>query len=97
MDLSAFRSSIAAVAPPAALGLPLQALWWDAKGEWAKALACAPDEKTPTGAAVHASLHRVEGDLSTAGYWYTRAGRSAENGTLAAEWERLATELLGAC
>ena len=89
MDLSSFRSSVAAADPPAGL-----ALWWDAKGDWAKAHGCAQDEKTPTGAAVHAYLHRVEGDLSNAGYWYNRAGRPAETGPLAVEWEQLAAELL---
>jgi len=96
MDIAAFRTSVAGEAPPAGMGLPLQALWWDAKGDWGKAHACAQDEKTPTGSAVHAYLHRVEGDLSNAGYWYNRAGRSADTGPLAAEWDRLVGELLGA-
>jgi hypothetical protein len=96
MDLSSFRTSVAAPEPPAGLGLPLQALWWDAKGDWTKAHGCAQDEKTPMGAAVHAYLHRVEGDLSNAGYWYNRAARPVDTGPLSAEWDRLVAELLGA-
>ena len=46
------------------------------------------------GAAVHAYLHRKEGDLANAGYWYARAGRSMPAGTLAAEWRDLVGELL---
>jgi len=46
------------------------------------------------GAAVHAYLHRKEGDLSNAGYWYARAGRAMPVGTLEAEWRALAEELL---
>jgi hypothetical protein len=43
---------------------------------------------------VHAYLHRVEGDLGNAGYWYRRAGRPVAEDTLDAEWERIASALL---
>jgi hypothetical protein len=43
---------------------------------------------------VHAHLHRVEGDLSNAGYWYRRAGRPAARGALEAEWAQIAAALL---
>ena len=43
---------------------------------------------------MHAYLHRVEGDLSNAGYWYNRAGREKRMDALAAEWEALAMEFL---
>ena len=33
------------------------------------------DDPSPEAAWVHAHLHRVEGDLSNAGYWYRRAGK----------------------
>ena len=95
MDLAAFRVSVSADAPPPGLDLALQTLWWDAKGDWKKAHECAQEEKTPTGARVHAYLHRVEGDLANAGFWYNRAGRPPATDTTAAEWERLAVELLG--
>ena len=80
--------------PPPGAGLPAQALWWDAKGEWDKAHGCAQADESRDGAAVHAYLHRVEGDLSNAGYWYNRAGRTARTDALAAEWEDLAAEML---
>ena len=64
MDLPAFRFSIAGDTPMAGLSLALQALWWDAKGDWAKAHACARDAPGPDGAAVHAYLHRKEPDPS---------------------------------
>jgi hypothetical protein len=95
MDLSAFRASLTAAAPPAGVDLVLQALWWDAKGDWKQAHECAQADGSATGSRVHAYLHRVEGDLANAGYWYNRAGRPAATGTTAAEWERLAVELLG--
>jgi hypothetical protein len=35
-------------------------------------------------------LHRKEGDLDNAGYWYARAGRAVPACTLDAEWRELA-------
>ena len=43
---------------------------------------------------VHAYLHRVEGDLGNAGYWYRRAARPVAAGSLETEWERIASDLL---
>jgi hypothetical protein len=91
-----FRASLAAPAPPPGLSLALAGLWWDAKGDWARAHGCAQDRDDKAGAAVHAYLHRKEGDLGNAGYWYARAGRPVAQGTLAEEWETLAGELLEA-
>ena len=45
--------------------------------------------ETKDGMAVHAYLHRKEGDVGNAGYWYRRAGREAQRGPLEAEWEAL--------
>jgi hypothetical protein len=45
---------------------------------------------------VHAYLHRVEGELGNAGYWYRRAGKPAATGSLEAEWAAIAADLLGA-
>jgi hypothetical protein len=76
------------------LSLPLQTLWWEAKGDWPRAHACAQDDHSPNGAIVHAYLHRVEGDLSNARGWYSRAGRPPATGELAEEWSALANEFL---
>ena len=43
---------------------------------------------------VHAHLHRVEGDLGNAGYWYRRAGRPMARGDLAAERAEMVEALL---
>jgi hypothetical protein len=95
MDVDAFRASLSEAAPPAGLSLPLQALWWDAKGDWTKAHECAQADHGAAGSVVHAYLHRVEGDLSNAGYWYRRANRPVNEAPLADEWRALAVELLG--
>ena len=94
MDLTEFRASTAAAEPPAGLSLPLQTLWWEAKGDWQRAHACAQEDHTPNGAIVHAYLHRVEGDLSNARGWYSRAGRPPATCELAEEWSALASEFL---
>ena len=62
MDLGAFKSSLTGNAPPEGTDRALQALWHEAKGDWAKAHRLAQGQKDDTGAWVHAYLHRVEGD-----------------------------------
>ena len=94
MNLTEFRASTAEDQPPAGLSLPLQTLWWEAKGDWKRAHACAQEDRTLNGSIVHADLHRVEGDLSNAGHWYSRAGRHPATGPLPEEWAALASELL---
>lgn len=93
MDLPGFRQTLASPAPPEGLSLALQALWWDAKGDWDKAHECAQERDDKDGARVHAYLHRKEGDPSNAGYWYRRAGISPFAGSLSEEWEALVTSL----
>ena len=89
-----FKSSLATAAPPAGLAAPLAALWWAAKGDWEKAHKVAQDDESAEAAWVHAYLHRVEGDLPNARYWYGTAGKPAATGTLDAEWMDIATHLL---
>lgn len=94
MDYPQFTASLAHAEPPAGLSLALQGLWWQAKGEWNRAHECAQGDETLDGSSVHAHLHRAEGDLSNAGYWYRRARRTPATGPLVEEWEALTRELL---
>ena len=94
MDLDEFKASTNAGEPPANLTEPLAALWWDLKGDWARAHSLVDDLDTPEGMAVHAYLHRKEGVEWNAGYWYSRAGRRFHRPTLEAEWQALAEGLL---
>jgi hypothetical protein len=80
--------------PPSAPALA-RALWHDAVGDWDAAHRVAQDVESPDGAWVHAYLHRKEGDVGNAGYWYRRAGRPAASGSLDDEWRALAEALLG--
>ena len=96
MDSAAFRASTAKSEPPAGLTEALQALWWDAKGDWARAHEHARAQDDKVGAWVHAYLHRKEGDLSNAGYWYRQAGRKRPDSSLDQEWDAIAAALLKA-
>jgi hypothetical protein len=94
MDFDGFRRSLAGEQPPAGLDPALAALWWDARGDWDRAHGFAQQQNTQAACAVHAYLHRKEGDLSNARYWYARAGKEPAAGTLEDEWDALARELL---
>jgi hypothetical protein len=94
MSPEKFRASVAEQAPPVDLSSPLAALWWDAKGDWARAHALVDELETADGMAVHAYLHRKEGNASNAEYWYQRAGRTYHRPTLDAERDALIEELL---
>jgi hypothetical protein len=89
-----FRASVAGTAPAPSLAPPLAALWWAAKGEWDTAHRLVQDESTRDAAWVHAYLHRVEGDLGNAGYWYRQAGQPVATDALEVEWERIASALI---
>src|SRR5580692_9548313 len=94
MNISEFEASIAEQAPRAVLPAPLAALWWDAKGDWAKAHGLVDELETTDAMAVHAYLHRKEGAASNAAYWYQRAGSEFRRPTLEAEWSALVEALL---
>ena len=93
MTLEDFRATLSANSPPAVAPV-LQALWYDARGDWDEAHELANGVDDATGAWVHAYLHRKEGDLGNAAYWYDRAGQPVATGALDAEWDRIATALL---
>ncbi len=84
IDLKKFKASLDGDAPPA-----LQALWYQAKGDWKRAhrLAQAQDDKNS--AWVHGYLHRIEGDNANAGYWYRCAGKPRSSAPPKKEWEEI--------
>lgn len=94
MNLAAFVASLESTAPPAGVSAPVEALWWDARGEWGRAHELVDELETPEGMAVHAYLHRKEGSEWNADYWYRRAGRSYHRAALEEEWQALAAALL---
>ena len=93
MTFEEFRESVWSSNPPP-VAPALLALWHDARGDWDKAHTVAQDVDDETGAWVHAYLHRKEGDLSNAAYWYRRAHQSVASDSLEQEWARIVTALL---
>jgi hypothetical protein len=93
--MAGLSASLSNAAPAPGLDAPLAALWWAAKGDWDAAHKIVQDESDATSAWVHAYLHRVEGDLSNAGYWYRQAGQPVAKDSLEAEWERIVAVLEG--
>ena len=94
MKTEDLRATLNQANPPDPLSVPLAALWWDAKGDWARAHSLVDSLETPQGMAVHAYLHRKEGEGWNAHYWYRRAGQPPFTGSLDDEWTALATHLL---
>jgi len=79
---------------PGRMSIYLQALWWDAKGDWSRAHSAVDELEDPTGCWVHAYLHRKEGDISNADYWYRKAGKKRPSISLQEEWKTIAMQLM---
>lgn len=94
MTLAEFKATLSKRRPPAGLAPALAALWWAGKEDWDLAHKLVMDETGKDCAWVHAYLHRREGDLPNARYWYGKARRPAATGRLAAEWDAIAEALL---
>lgn len=96
MTFEEFFASISGKKPPPDIAETLTSLWWDKKGNWDRAHSIAQQIPTLPGSAVHAYLHREEGVLWNADYWYSRAGRPRPDITLEEEWRQLVDEMLTA-
>jgi hypothetical protein len=91
MNLAAFKSS----AGPPNVSIPLRALWHEANGDWEKAHDLLQQDDSAASAWVHAYLHRKEGDISNAAYWYSRARKPVATDGFESEWDQIASSLLG--
>lgn len=87
-------AELRAASDPPTANHALHALWLEAQGDWEGAHDLIQDDAAGDGAWVHAYLHRVEGDLSNADYWYRRAARTRPEVSLPEEWDAMVTELL---
>ncbi|MFN4032810.1 MAG: hypothetical protein ACK4ME_04205 [Fimbriimonadales bacterium] len=94
MTLDEFKASLESETPPG-VSPALLGLWYDARGDWDRAHRTVQDDSSAASAWVHAYLHRKEGDIGNAHYWYRRAGKPPYNGSLESEWEQIAQALLG--
>ena len=94
MNLTDFKTSLQAARPPENMSVYLEALWYDAKGDWDKAHHLVDSLEDKQSCWVHAYLHRKEGDNGNAGYWYRKAGKQVPSYPLEKEWEEIATAFL---
>jgi hypothetical protein len=94
MDLENFKFSLSGVHPPLGISVLLQSLWQDAKGNWPAAHELVDELEETKAYWVHAYLHRKEGDISNANYWYRKAGKTMPTYSLQEEWEEIVSALL---
>ena len=94
MNANQFSASLSNDIPPSGLTPPALALWWDAKGDWARAHGLIDELETPEAMAVHAYLHRKQGEEWNANYWYRRASQQFRRTSLQEEWSALVEGLL---
>jgi hypothetical protein len=94
MDMASFKESIRANAVPGPASVYLKALWYDAAGDWEKAHQLIQDLTDKNAAWIHAYLHRKEGDVWNADWWYNKAGKQRPAVSLEDEWESLAAAFL---
>jgi hypothetical protein len=94
MNFTNFQQSLSQDAPASDMPSALQALWHQANGDWDAAHKLAQSQSGPTGSWVHAYLHRVEGDIGNAAYWYRLAGKPDCTLKLNEEWEEIAKALI---
>ncbi len=95
MTYQEFDKSLEKDEPPAGISQLLEALWWDAKGDWSRAHAIAQEIESKDAAWVHAYLHRKDGDASNASYWYGQAAKPHCETAIEVEWVQIVHHLLG--
>ena len=94
MTDTAFKESLKATEPPPTASVYLQALWYDANGNWERAHELIQDLPDENASWIHAYLHRKEGDQWNADWWYRKAGRQRPALSLKQEWEQLTAAFL---
>lgn len=94
MTFEQFQQSLGQSSPPFSISRYLEALWYDGKGDWEKSHSIIQDIEDKDAAWIHAYLHRKEGDIWNADYWYSRAGKKRPDVSLQEEWENIVTVLI---
>ena len=92
--LDEFNETLEANEPPEYMNNLLQALWFDAKGDWETAHELVQSVYTSEGAWVHAYLHRKQGDIENAKHWYDKAGKIMPKYQSDEEWKNILSEFL---
>ena len=94
MNLQQLKESIDENKIPDDLSIYLKALWYDTKGNWDEAHQIIQDVPDKNASWIHAYLHRKEGDMNNADYWYNQAERKRPNISLNEEWEEIVKAML---
>lgn len=63
-------------------------------GDWEASHALVQVHSDSLSCLIHGYLHRVEGDLNNAAYWYGRGGLRLPENALDEEWQRLYAKIL---
>jgi len=92
--LAEFKESLKLAQPVSGISAQLKSLWYDGKGDWNTAHAQVDHLEDKRSAWVHAYLHRKEGDIWNADYWYRKASKTRPGISLDEEWEQLVLEFL---
>lgn len=92
--LEDFKETLSFPEPPEEMNNLLQALWFDAKGDWETAHELIQSVYTNEGAWVHAYLHRKEGNMDNASHWYEKAGKAISKKSFEEEWLSILGEFL---
>lgn len=94
MDLKSFKALLEDDNAGTQLTGVLLALWKVGRGDWIGAHNIVQDGQHKDEAWIHAYLHRAEGDLGNAAYWYRKAGQPIAHESLEAEWDSIVQTLL---
>lgn len=94
ITISDFKASLQLAQPDDRLSTQLKSLWYDGKGDWHQAHAQVDQLTDSASAWVHAYLHRKEGDIWNADYWYSKALKKRTEVSLDEEWEQLVSHFL---
>jgi hypothetical protein len=92
--IESFKESLTLSSPPSPFTAVLKSLWFDAKGDWKKAHDLVDGLPGSHAAWVHAYLHRKEGDVWNADYWYARAKKTRPSYSLEEEWANLVVHFM---
>ncbi len=95
MQFETFQQSIKATTPPVNLTVYLLAMWYEGHGDWNMAHSLVDSLEDSTACWVHAYLHRKEGDVWNADYWYRKAGKKRPDISLQEEWNTIVKALPG--
>ena len=94
MKFEEYKQSLTLSSAPSTISEHLKALWYDAKGNWEQSHNIIQDIGDANASWIHAYLHRKEGDIGNADYWYHRAGKKRPAVSLEEEWETIAKKII---